>query len=127
MVLVLPLPLPPPQSPQEFRDEYTARVNASGQDYIENAFYAYDAMWAVALALNSTVQWQPPGASGGEAEGSGVPAVNGSSILRLEDFVAMEISPEQQRIGEAIRDSLERVEFTGVSVGCGYIWVSYSV
>jgi len=67
------------------------------------------------LALNNAVQRQPPGASGGEAEGSGVPAVNGSSILRLEDFIAMEISPEQQRIGEAIRDSLERVEFTGVS------------
>jgi len=83
VVLVLPLPLPPPQSPWEFRDEYTARVNVSGQDYIENAFYAYDAMWAVALALNNTVQQQPPGASGGEAEGSGVPAVNGSSIPRL--------------------------------------------
>lgn len=102
-------------------------MNASGQDYIENAFYAYDAMWAVALALNDTVQQQPLGASGGEAEGSGVPAVNGSSILRLEDFVAMEISPEQQRIGEAIRDSLERVEFTGVSVGCGYIMGSVTV
>ena len=98
-------------------------MNASGQVYTENAFYAYDAMWAVALALNSTIQQQPLGASGGGAEGSGVPVVhvaNGSGIPRLEDFVAMEISPEQQRIGEAIRGNLERVEFTGVSVCCVY-------
>lgn len=96
------------QTPDEFKREYKTRVESTGQEYAPNAYHAYDAVWAVALALHNYADQQLL------ASGSGGQTCNG--IRRLEDFATEDNSREQTCIWEAIQSNLERVEFTGVSV-----------
>ena len=86
--------LPPSfQTPAEFE----AAVGSSAS----TLFYAYDAVWALALALNDTLQQL------GEENPSGP---------SLEEFrAAVDSSPRSQAVGETIRRSLVGVEFEGVS------------
>ena len=86
--------LPPSfQTPAEFE----AAVGSSAS----TLFYAYDAVWALALALNDTLQQL------GEEDPSGP---------SLEEFrAAVDSSPRSQAVGETIRRSLVGVEFEGVS------------
>lgn len=85
-------------------------MESTGREYTSNAYHAYDAVWAVAIALhNYTVQQQLLLASG-----SGGQTCSGTR--RLEDFVTVDNSQEQRCTWQAIQSSLERVEFTGVSV-----------
>lgn len=113
-----PPPLSSQQTPDEFKREYQTRVESTGREYTSNAYHAYDAVWAVAIALhNYTVQQQLLLASG-----SGGQTCSGTR--RLDDFVTVDNSQEQRCTWQAIQSSLERVEFTGVSVrgSVGLLW-----
>lgn len=87
-------------------------MEPTGQEFSPNAYHAYDAVWAVAIALhNYTFQQLFASGSGGQTC---------SGTRRLEDFATADNSREQRCIWEAIQSNLEWVEFTGVSV-CGLV------
>lgn len=88
----------PPQTSQEFVEKLTKRLKRHPEETggFQEAPLAYDAIWALALALNKT--------SGG----------GGHSGVRLEDF-----NYNNQTITDQIYRAMNSSSFEGVSVSPG--------
>lgn len=91
-------PVLPPQTSQEFVEKLTKRLKRHPEETggFQEAPLAYDAIWALALALNKT--------SGG----------GGRSGVRLEDF-----NYNNQTITDQIYRAMNSSSFEGVSVSYG--------
>ena len=95
----------PTQTPNMFQDIYESRVVAQNYTLNNEADIAYDAVWALAFALNRTNELVARGnvsESGCDLEGELVP-------LHMFNY-------SNALLGCVIRWSLEQTNFTGVSV-----------
>lgn len=79
------------QPSAEFLKEYYSEL-LSEDDFTRLAYFAYDAVWSVVLALSNS---------------------NSTSVYQFDPFT---ISEENRNLGEMIRESLEDLYFTGISV-----------
>ena len=93
------------QTGVEFDRIYGERAVQGGYQYNFLAGMAYDAVWTLALALNTTARWVGEGWEPGGCEGER------GSLVPLEEF-----SYDNAKMGCLLHRSLEQTSFTGVTV-----------
>ena len=94
------------QTLADFEEEYSRRATEDNFDTVDVRFRIYDALWALAMALNNTITM----VNNSDIDETGCEAMNGS-IVPLEDFTY-----DNALMGCLIQWNLQRTNFFGVSV-----------
>ena len=94
------------QTPETFENEYTRRAIEGRFDVVDAGIRAYDVIWVIALALNSTMLM----VRSGDISQTGCSNVPGS-LVPLEEF-----EYNNEKMGCLIQWNLQQTNFSGVSV-----------
>ena len=95
-----------PQTLADFEEEYSRRATEGNFDTVDVRFRIYDALWALAMALNDTMTM----VNNSDIDETGCQAMNGS-MVPLEDFTY-----DNAQMGCLIQWNLQKINFFGVSV-----------
>lgn len=94
------------QTLAEFEKEYSRRAKEGNFDTVDVRFRIYDALWALAMALNETMTM----VNDSNINGTGCEMKKGS-LLPLEEFTY-----DNSLMGCLIQWNLQKTDFFGVSV-----------
>ena len=95
-----------PQTLADFEEEYSIRAMEGNFDTVDVRFRIYDALWALAMALNGTMTM----VNNSDIDETGCQEMNGS-MVPLEDFTY-----DNALMGCLIQWNLQKTDFFGVSV-----------